>query len=142
MNETEERTGVPRRKPTGEDRPYDHEEPPGSTRRHPLWRDVPNRKWDDWHWQSQNAIRSVRQLRDLLPFSPDELEAIGALEAEYKLAIPPYYFSLIDTRASHDPIRLQSVTSPLEANSSFELEDPLEEDKDSPVPGITHRYPD
>src|SRR5207237_2340669 len=41
-----------------------------------------------------------------------------------------------------DPIRLQSVTSPLEATSSFELEDPLEEDKDSPVPGITHRYPD
>ena len=34
------------------------------------------------------------------------------------------------------------MTSPLEANSSFELEDPLEEDKDSPVPGITHRYPD
>jgi lysine 2,3-aminomutase len=121
---------------------FDDEEPPSKSRRHPLWRKVPKKQWDDWRWQSQNAIRSVRQLRDLLPFSPDELEAIGALEAEYKLAIPPYFFSLIDCDEPNDPIRLQSVTSPLEANSTFELEDPLEEDKDSPVPGITHRYPD
>lgn len=122
----------------------DDEEPPGKPRRLPVWQDVPQEKWDDWHWQSQNAIRSVRQLRDLLPFSPDELEVMGRLEGEYKLAIPPYYFSLINPDDPNDPIRLQSVTSPLEAEnpSGFELEDPLEEDKDSPVPGLTHRYPD
>src|SRR5947199_2215889 len=139
MNEAEEGTGADSLAPSYS---YDDEEPPGKPRRHPLWRDVPDKHWDDWRWQSQNAIRSVRQLRNLLPFSPEELEAIGTLEAEYKLAIPPYYFSLIDVDDPHDPIRLQSVTSPLEATSSFELEDPLEEDKDSPVPGITHRYPD
>ena len=139
MNESEERTGADSLTPSYS---YDDEEPPGKPRRHPLWRDVPDKHWDDWRWQSQNAVRSVRQLRTLLPFSPAELEAIGALEAEYKLAIPPYYFSLIDTRDPNDPIRLQSVTSPLEARSSYELDDPLEEDKDSPVPGITHRYPD
>jgi lysine 2,3-aminomutase len=121
---------------------YDDEEPPGKSRRHPLWRNISKKQWDDWRWQSQNAIRSVRQLRDLLPFSEEELEIMGKLEAEYKLAIPPYYFSLINVDDPNDPIRLQSVTSPLEANSNFELEDPLEEDKDSPVPGITHRYPD
>jgi lysine 2,3-aminomutase len=39
---------------------------------------------------------------------------------------------------------LQSVPSPLESEnpSGYELDDPLEEDKDSPVPGLTHRYPD
>jgi lysine 2,3-aminomutase len=69
---------------------------------------------------------------------------MGELEAHYKLAIPPYYFSLINPEDPHDPIRLQSVTSPLEmrTDSGYELEDPLEEDKDSPVPGLTHRYPD
>jgi lysine 2,3-aminomutase len=89
-------------------------------------------------------VRSVRQLRTLLTFSPAELEAIGRIESEYKLAIPPYYFSLIDTEDPNDPIRLQSVPSPLEAEnpSGYELDDPLEEDKDSPVPGLTHRYPD
>jgi lysine 2,3-aminomutase len=143
MNETEERTGIgSQRVAKVKECGHDEEEPPGKPRRHPLWRNVPKKQWDDWRWQSQNAIRSIRQLRELLPFHEEEIEAIGALEAEYKLAIPPYYFSLIHVADRHDPIRLQSVTSPLEANSSFELDDPLEEDKDSPVPGITHRYPD
>src|SRR5262249_23719735 len=105
---------------------------------------VPDHLWDDWRWQSQNAIRSVRQLRELLPFRVEELEIIGSLETEYKTAIPPYYFSLIDPTDLADPIRLQAVPSPLEAQnpSGYELEDPLEEDKDAPVPGLTHRYPD
>src|ERR1700676_3449212 len=144
MNESEERTGLNPRSVPAQVQGIEEDEPPGKPRRHPLWRDVPEKLWNDWRWQSQNAIRSVRQLRDLLPFSPEELEAIGSLEAEYKLAIPPYYFSLIHPEDPNDPIRLQSVTSPLEMRneSGYELEDPLEEDQDSPVPGVTHRYPD
>jgi lysine 2,3-aminomutase len=123
---------------------FEDDEPPSHPRRHPLWADVPDEQWDDWRWQTHNAIRSVRQLRNLLGFTPDELEALGRLEGEYKLTIPPYYFSLIDPADPADPIRLQSVPSPLEAEnpSGYELDDPLEEDKDSPVPGLTHRYPD
>jgi lysine 2,3-aminomutase len=123
---------------------FEDDEPPSRPGRHAAWRDVPDDLWDDWRWQTQNSVRSVRQLRNLLPFAPDELEALGRLEAEYKLAVPPYYFSLIDPHDPHDPIRIQSVPSPLEAEnpSGYELEDPLEEDKDSPVPGLTHRYPD
>jgi lysine 2,3-aminomutase len=145
MSESEQRAAVPRPTPVPPAAvATEDEEPPSSPRRHPLWADVPDRLWDDWRWQSQNAIRSVRQLRGFLPFTPDELEAIGRLEGEYKLAIPPYYFSLIDPADPADPIRLQSVPSPAEAASAsgYELEDPLEEDKDSPVPGLTHRYPD
>src|SRR5437899_3132106 len=141
MSESDERTGLhPRPEPSG----ALDEEPPGKPRRHPLWRDIPDHLWDDWRWQSQNAIRSVRQLRHLLSFTEEELEAIGSLETEYKMAIPPYYFSLIDPDDPSDPIRLQSVPSPLEREnpSGYELEDPLEEDKDAPVPGLTHRYPD
>jgi lysine 2,3-aminomutase len=144
MSESEERTGLDAAPIPHTAAEIEEEEPPGKPRRHRLWRDVPDHLWDDWRWQSQNAVRSVRQLRDLLSFTAEELEAIGALEAEYKLAIPPYYFSLINPHDPNDPIRLQSVTSPLEARneSGYELEDPLEEDKDSPVPGLTHRYPD
>ncbi len=121
---------------------YEDDEPPSRPRRHPVWKDVPDSQWDDWKWQQTNSLRSIRQLRSLIPFTRDELEAIGLLEADYKVAIPPYYFSLIDTDDPEDPIRLQSVPSPLEAQGGFELDDPLEEDKDSPVPGLTHRYPD
>jgi len=120
---------------------YD-DEPPSRPLRHPIWMDVPQHRWDDWKWQQANSIRSIRQLRSLLPFSRDDLEAVGALEADYKVAIPPYYFSLINPADPNDPIRLQSVPSPAEAEGGFELDDPLDEDKDSPVSGLTHRYPD
>src|SRR5437868_7230062 len=144
MNESDERTGFGPPSVEQTTNGVEEEEPPGKPRRHPLWRNVPDHQWNDWRWQSQNAIRSVRQLRQLLSFSPEELEAIGTLEGEYKLAIPPYYFSLINPDDPQDPIRLQSVTSPLEMRnqSGYELEDPLEEDKDGPVPGLTNRYPD
>jgi len=144
MNESETRSGQGLRAYHSSGNAENADEPPAASRRHPLWRDVPESQWQDWRWQSQNAIRSVRQYRELLPFTDEELRVLGDLEAEYKTAIPPYYFSLIDTTNPLDPIRLQSVPSPLEQEnpSGYELEDPLEEDKDSPVPGLTHRYPD
>jgi lysine 2,3-aminomutase len=120
------------------------EEPPGSPRRHPKWSDVPQEQWDDWRWQMQNAIRTSSQLAEFYAYGPEEFAALEYLEQRYKLAIPPYYFSLIDTSDPVDPIGLQALPSALEASSTagVELEDPLEEDKDSPVPGLTHRYPD
>jgi len=126
--------------------PADGDEPPSSkpppTPRHPVWADVPDSDWNDWHWQSQHALRHPRQILDLLPFSDDERRAIETLQAQYKLAIPPYYFSLIDRFDPFDPIRLQSVPSPLELSGHAGEDDPLDEEKDSPVPGLTHRYPD
>jgi lysine 2,3-aminomutase len=127
----------------------DGDEPPSLTalrsRRHPAWSGVADRDWDDWRWQAQHAVRHPRQLADLLPLSDDERRAVTALQADYKLAIPPYYFSLIDPFDPADPIRLQAVPDPRElagASGHDGEDDPLDEDKDSPVPGLTHRYPD
>lgn len=124
--------------------PDETDDPPGTRRRHPRWRDVPIEQWEDWRWQMQHALRTANQLAELLPFSPREKKVLPQLEHLYKTSIPPYYFSLIQVDDPRDPIRLQSVPSPLElvSQSGEEREDPLEEDKDSPVPGITHRYPD
>lgn len=129
--------------------PSDGDEPPsperrGSTR-HPAWADVPDSDWNDWRWQSQHAIRHPRQLAELLDVSAAERAAIDLLAAQYKTAIAPYYFSLIDPSDPLDPIRLQSVPSSAElagAAGNDGEDDPLDEDKDSPVPGLTHRYPD
>ena len=113
-------------------------------RRHPVWSDVPDEDWNDWRWQSQHAIRNPKQIAELLPLGPDERRAIDALSTSFKTAIPPYYFSLIDPLDNLDPIRLQSVPSAAELEGHGEVteDDPLDEDKDSPVPGLTHRYPD
>ena len=122
----------------------DRDEPPSPSPRHPIWQAVPDHLWNDWRWQSQNAIRSVDQLTQLLLFSETEAAALRRLGEQYKLAVPPYYFSLIDTNDARDPIRLQSVASPQELHGAAgaEEDDPLDEDKDAPVPGLTHRYPD
>lgn len=122
----------------------DSEEPPSTSRRHVRWRDVPQEAWDDWRWQMQHAIRTTTQLAELLPHTPEQIEILTRLEAQYKLAIPPYYFSLINVEDPADPIRLQAVPSTAEAQQrpGLELQDPLEEDLDSPLPGVTHRYPD
>jgi lysine 2,3-aminomutase len=59
------------------------------------------------------------------------------------MGITPYYASLIDPNDPNCPIRLQSVPKAGELSiRENDLEDPLGEEKDMPVPGITHRYPD
>ena len=45
------------------------------------------------------------------------------------------------SRRSHSAA-VGALAARSENTSGYELEDPLEEDKDSPVPGLTHRYPD
>ena len=130
----------------------DGDEPPSFTpksslpepKRHPIWADVPDHEWNDWRWQSQHAIRSPKQIAELLPMSSEERRAIETLSTDFKTAIPPYYFSLIDPLDPADPIRIQSVPSSAELEGHGEVteDDPLDEDKDSPVPGLTHRYND
>ncbi|MDH3381872.1 MAG: lysine 2,3-aminomutase, partial [Flavobacteriaceae bacterium] len=59
------------------------------------------------------------------------------------MAITPYYLSLIDTENPNCPVRKQAIPTSAEIfHSDADLLDPLHEDEDSPVPGLTHRYPD
>ncbi len=59
------------------------------------------------------------------------------------MAITPYYASLIDMDNPYCPIKAQAIPSASEAEFlESDLVDPLEEERDSPVGGLTHRYPD
>lgn len=59
------------------------------------------------------------------------------------MGITPYYASLIDPQYKRCVIRMQAIPSINELyNAPDDYEDPLQEDVDSPVPGLTHRYPD
>ena len=59
------------------------------------------------------------------------------------MAITPYYLSIIDLDNPDCPIRKQAIPSVMELHmSKADLLDPLHEDEDAPVPGLTHRYPD
>ena len=116
----------------------DSEEPPS---RH-LWSDVSEEEWRDWKWQLKNRIRTFQQLEKLLPFTEDEKERIKRAIATYHVSIPPYYFSLINPDDPDDPIRKQAVPMPEEIEIKLGEDDPLGEEVDSPVDGLTHRYPD
>lgn len=115
----------------------------GEARRRALFPDVPDEKWNDWHWQVSHRISDVDTLKKYLPLTAEEEKGSRkALEA-FRMAITPYYLTLINPNDPNDPVRKQAVPTGNEAYRSPEdLEDPLEEDGDSPVPGLTHRYPD
>ncbi len=58
-------------------------------------------------------------------------------------AITPYYLSLIDAEDPNQPLRRTMIPVTDEyLRTPGEAEDPLGEDRDSPVPCIVHRYPD
>jgi lysine 2,3-aminomutase len=69
-----------------------------------------------------------------------ELSELKSVIKKYPMKINPYYLSLI--RKKDDPIWKQCIPDKVELMDPTGLEDPLHEDIDSPVPGLTHRYPD
>ncbi|MDK2928599.1 MAG: lysine 2,3-aminomutase [Methanococcus sp.] len=102
--------------------------------------------WNDYLWQLSNSIKDVDTLENFLGITFDEKEKTEIQKAidVFPMSITPYYASLIDIKnLDKDPIYKQSVASSKELIlENFEMEDPLSEDEDSPVIGITHRYPD
>ena len=115
----------------------------GEARRKKLFPEVSDEQWNDWHWQVSHRISDVDTLKKYLPLSDEEEQGARKALETFRMAITPYYLSLIDPDDPHDPVRRQAVPTRDEAYRSPEdLVDPLEEDGDSPVPGLTHRYPD
>jgi lysine 2,3-aminomutase len=105
-----------------------------------------NVHWCDWKWQMKHCIRDLDTFQKLLGIElPEETqEAFKKTVKKFPMSITPYYLSLIDTdNLENDPVFKQSFPSPLElVILKSEMSDPLHEDKDSPVTGLMHRYPD
>jgi len=105
--------------------------------------DVPDTDWNDWKWQVRNRVETLDQLKKYIDLTKEEEAGIRESLKTFRMAITPYYLSLINTEDPECPIRKQSIPSIQELhNSTADLADPLHEDSDSPVPGLTHRYPD
>lgn len=107
-----------------------------------IWKDVPDKDWNDYKWQMRNAIKTIDQLKQILPLTPPEEARLKNVTDTYHFMLAPYWMSLIDPNDPNDPIRLQSVPSGKELETtSYGEADSLDEKDDSPVPGLTHRYP-
>lgn len=104
------------------------------------------KNWKNWKWQIKNSIRTVEGFERSTGIKLGEKEKEGFLKTveRFPMSITPYYLSLIDREDyQNDPIFKQSFPNPFEMIiEPYEKLDPLSEEKDSPVEGITHRYPD
>ena len=100
-------------------------------------------EWADWHWQVRNRIQSVEDLGQLFPLTATEKQDINKVLEVFRMGITPYYATLMDPEDPNCPVRRQAVPTISEAlTGRADMLDPLSEEEDSPVPGLTHRYPD
>jgi len=108
-----------------------------------IWEKVSKEEWNDWHWQLRNRITNVDELAKVVPLTSQERKEIDLCLQNFRMAITPYYASLINGANLNCPIRKQCIPSIRELDiRACDMEDPLAEERDSPVPNIVHRYPD
>lgn len=112
-------------------------------RRAELFPNVTDEQWNDWKWQVKNRIETVDELTKYIPLTEEEEEGARKCLETLRMSITPYYLSIIDKDDANDPVRKQAIPMSLELHKAdADQLDPLHEDGDSPVPGLTHRYPD
>lgn len=114
-----------------------------SNKRKELFPEVSDQDWNDWKWQVRNRIETLEQLKKYIHLTKEEEEGVVKSLATLRMAITPYYLTLIDPDNPDCPVRKQAIPTASEVHKAdADLLDPLHEDGDSPVPGLTHRYPD
>jgi lysine 2,3-aminomutase len=115
---------------------------PFTSKRAPVYAEVPDEKWNNWRWQLSNRINTVEEFEKVVPLTESERKALSAPNL-FRVDITPYFISLIDPEDLNDPIRKQVVPTDREMVPFMAMmEDSLAEDRHSPVPGLVHRYPD
>jgi len=92
---------------------------------------------DDWQLILRDSLRTPEEIAARFGL---DLEEVRRISREFKIQITPYYANLIKRKG--DPIFKQVVPDVAELAENSGEDDPLEEDLDSPVPSIVHRYPD
>jgi len=110
---------------------------------------VSKKEFLDATWQAKHTVTKVSRLIELIaglvPSAFIEDIQQGFSQAPMALRISPYVLSLIDwSRPSEDPLRKQFIPIASDKKQDHpELRfDSLAEQRDAPVPGLTHRYPD
>ena len=66
---------------------------------------VPDRDWNDWHWQARNRLRTLAQLEQVLVLSDEERTALSEGGSMLPVSITPYYMSLVSRDDRNQPLR-------------------------------------
>lgn len=115
----------------------------------PVFADIDRETFFNHKWQAQNTLARVEALIEVLRdvVSAEFLDdvASGFRKAPMSIRVTPYLLSIIDwQQAVTDPIRRQFIPLGSEILTDHPMLgfDSLNEQGDSPVPGLTHRYKD
>jgi lysine 2,3-aminomutase len=107
------------------------------------WKGISEKEWNDWRWQLRHRVTKLEQLQEILQLIPEEIEGIQQSKGRLALAVTPYFVSIMDSSNPNCPIRRQAIPRIEECHlSKNDMVDPCGEDKNSPVAGLVHRYPD
>jgi len=108
-----------------------------------LYKNISKEQWQDWKWQIANRITSLNKLKQIIPIKNEE--DFLKISEIFHFGTTPYYISLINPNYENDPILKQILPDIKEIDERYQevaFLDPFLEDVKSPVPGLTHRYPD
>lgn len=115
----------------------------------PVYREVDEESFLSHRWQNKNSVKSLADLESTVGdiVGPDFIADVGRGidRAPMSVRITPYLMSLVDWSSPvDDPIRRQFLPlgSTAEPDHPRLTLDSLGEQADSPVPGLTRRYPD
>ncbi|KAA3609602.1 MAG: KamA family radical SAM protein [Planctomycetota bacterium] len=121
----------------------------GFWRRIPAFAEIDRATFMDPAFQNRHSVNGASKFRALFEGFVQEsfLQDVekGLREAPMNVRITPYLLSRIDWQDPyHDPVRIQFLpvaSTRLPDHPHLSL-DSLHEQKDSPTPGLVHRYPD
>ena len=98
--------------------------------------------WNNWSWQVKNSITKTEKLIKVLGKKQNDT-IINMPENHLPFRITPYFARLLNTLPNDHPLYRTIIPTINELNTiNEEREDPLDEEGNSPVPNIVHRYPD
>lgn len=96
---------------------------------------------EQWQRDLQNCVRTLERLETHFPLQ--NKDHLRETLKNMRLSITPHTLKLIDFDDPNDPLLLMCVPQEKELRfSPEELADPIGDQAKSPVPFLTHRYPD
>ncbi|MFH1861639.1 MAG: KamA family radical SAM protein [bacterium] len=105
------------------------------------WASVPKKKWMDWRWQLANRLQNSQELQSFFALKAEETENLIRCSARFRTAITPFYAALVSAGGRQGALWKQVIPDSAELTETHHLlEDPLDEKKNTPLPGLVRRY--
>ncbi len=95
---------------------------------------------EDWQRLLAEGVNNAKQWCEEFP-EQDPLVA-KRVDDVFQLRVNKYWLDLMKSKGSPEHLMKQVAPDERELDDQFGFDDPLAEEKMSPVPGLVHRYPD